>query len=82
MDPNAQVQMIGLGEAAARLHIPYQDAHRLVFPSPKPPRVPPGRPGAHNGRHVDPLRAPPWAALEVRMGKRRGRKAPTTCPHV
>lgn len=31
MDPNAQVQMIGLGEAAARLHIPYQDAHRLLL---------------------------------------------------
>ena len=30
-DPNAQVQMIGLGEAAARLHIPYQDAHRLLL---------------------------------------------------
>ncbi len=31
MDANAQDQMIGLAEAAARLHVPYQDAHRLLL---------------------------------------------------
>ncbi len=31
MDANAQDQMMGLAEAAARLHIPYQDAHRLLL---------------------------------------------------
>ena len=30
MEPNAQVQ-IGLAEAAVRLRVPYQDAHRLLL---------------------------------------------------
>ena len=28
---NANEEMIGLAEAAARLHVPYQDAHRLLM---------------------------------------------------